>query len=38
MAFVNEYIPETDVEKYGLEKIDHDLLKTGKTHSPHRLG
>ena len=33
MAFVNEEIPEADVEKYGLEKIDNDLLSIGKTYS-----
>jgi hypothetical protein len=26
MAFVNEYIPEADVEKYGLEEIDSKFL------------
>ena len=33
MAFVNEEIPEADVEKYGLEKIDNELLSIGKTYS-----
>ena len=33
MAFVNERIPEADVEKYGLEKIDNELLSIGKTYS-----
>ena len=33
MAFINERIPEADVEKYGLEKIDNELLSIGKTYS-----
>ena len=33
MAFVNERIPEADVEKYGLEKIDHFLFGGGATFS-----
>lgn len=33
MAFINEEIPEADVEKYGLEKIDNELLSIGKTYS-----
>ena len=31
MAFVNEEIPEADVEKYGLEKIDDSLFGAGRT-------
>ena len=31
MAFINERIPEADVEKYGLEKIDDSLLGAGRT-------
>ena len=31
MAFVNERIPEADVEKYGLEKIDDSLFGAGRT-------
>ena len=33
MAFVNEKIPEADFEKYGLRKIDYELLSIGKTYS-----
>lgn len=29
MAYVNEYIPEADVKKYGLEEIDSKFLSTG---------
>jgi hypothetical protein len=29
MAFVNEYIPEADLEKYGIEEIDGKFLATG---------
>jgi hypothetical protein len=29
MAFVNEYIPEADFEKYGLAEIDSKFLTTG---------
>lgn len=29
MAFVNEYIPEADFEKYGLKEIDAKFLATG---------
>ncbi len=29
MAFVNEYIPEADIEKYGLKEIDDKFLATG---------
>ena len=31
MAFINERIPEADVEKYGLEKIDDSLFGAGRT-------
>ena len=31
MAFVNERIPEADVEKYGLKAIDDSLLGAGRT-------
>ncbi len=33
MAFVNEEIPEADVEKYGLEKIDDSFFGAGGTTS-----
>ena len=33
MAFINERIPEADVEKYGLEKIDDFLFGGGATFS-----
>jgi hypothetical protein len=33
MAFVNEYIPETDVKKYDLEEIDKSLFGRGRTSS-----
>ena len=33
MAFVNERIPEADVEKYGLEKIDDFFFGAGATTS-----
>ena len=33
MAFVNERIPEADVEKYGLEKIDDSFFGAGGTTS-----
>lgn len=29
MAFINEYIPVEDVEKYGLKEIDSKFLATG---------
>lgn len=32
MAFVNEYIPEVDIEKYGIKTIDQSLFgKEGTT-------
>ena len=33
MAFVNEEIPEADVEKYGLEAIDDSFFGAGGTTS-----
>jgi len=33
MAFVNEYIPESDMEKYRIEEIDQHLIGRGVTHA-----